>query len=167
MKFPYRRSITTLDETHIEVLLSKHFGKKEDGEYFIGFGIGPGWSDIIYDLHKKLLEENPEYVIYQVKEKFAGLRYYVGKMTEAGYEYIAEAETLSYQTCEECGRPGKVWSHKGWIRTLCWLDYRISEINKNLWLVERKGLTIFFKNYFYVHRLKRKWKLEGREKNGV
>lgn len=162
MKLPYRKPITSLSEEHIEVFLSSHFGKKEDGEYFLGFGVGPGWSDIIYDLHKKLLGENPNYVIYQVKEKFAGLRYYVGKMTKTGYGYITEAEALSYQTCEECGRPGKVWSNKGWIRTLCWLDYQISNINKNLWFIERKGLTLFFRSYFYVRRLR---KSANRKKN--
>lgn len=165
MKLPYRKPITSLSEEHIEVFLSSHFGKKEKGEPFIGFGIGPGWSDILYDLHKKLLEENPDYVIHQVKEKFGTLRYYVGKMTAQGHIYIAEAENLSAVTCEECGRPGKIWGSKGWIRTLCWIDYRISEINKSLWVLQRGGLKMFFRGYFYVRRLRRNMRNSESAKN--
>jgi hypothetical protein len=165
MRLSYRKPITYLSEEHIEVLLSNHFGKKEHGHSFIGFGIGPGWSEIVYDLHKKLERENPDYVIHQVKEKFGTLRYYVGKMTDQGHIYIAEAENLSAVTCEECGRPGKIWGSKGWIRTLCWIDYRISEINKSLWILQRRGLQMFFKNYFYVRRLRRNMKRKKSAEN--
>ena len=156
MRLPNRKKITSLTAESLEAYLSPLFGGRggNDG-HFIGFGIGDGWTNIVFDLHKKLMRENPDYYIAQVKEKFAGLRYYVGPMTDQGYEYIREAEELSLQTCEECGRPGKVWGGKGWIRTLCWIDYRISEINKNLWLLHRKGLSTFFKTYFYVRRLRR------------
>jgi hypothetical protein len=165
MRLPYRKPITSLSEENIKVFLSHRFGSNVKDEYFIGFGVGPGWSDIVYDLHKKLLQENPDYVIHQVKEKFAGLRYYVGQMTEQGYKYIQEAEELSFQTCEECGRPGKIWNSRGWIRTLCWIDYRVSEINKSLWLFERKGLSLFFKNYFYIRRLRRNMKRKESAEN--
>jgi len=158
MQLPYRKPITSLSEEHIEVLLSPHFGKKENDSYFIGFGVGPGWSDIIYDLHKKLLEENPDYVIHQVKEKFAGLRYYIGKMTEQGHEYIREAEELSLQTCEECGRPGKLRTKNYWLRTLCDYDSFVDRVNKHLWNIQKGGLTFFFRHYFAIRRFNRKRK---------
>jgi len=167
MKLPYRKPITSLNADHVEAYLSPMFGGNGNDGSFIGYGIGDGWADIVFDLHKKLVKENPDYYIAQVKEKFAGLRYYVGSMTDRGYAYIREAEELSYQTCEECGRPGKVWGRKGWIRTLCWIDYRVSEINKTLWIFERRGLTGFFKAYFYVRRLRRNMKRKESAKNAV
>jgi hypothetical protein len=41
---------------------------------------------------------------------------------------------------------------------LCWIDYNVSEINKSLWYVHRRGLTAFFKSYFYIRRLRRNMK---------
>lgn len=152
MRINYRKQITALSEKHIEVFLSSNFGKRENGEPFIGFGIGPGWNDIAWDLHKKLLKENPDYVIHQVKEKFGGLRYYVGKMTEQGHKYIAEAEELSLQTCEECGRPGALRRDMSWIRTLCNYDHKVAKINARLWVVQRTIYYFFFRKYFAINR---------------
>lgn len=158
MRLPYRKAITLLSEEQMEVFLSPHFGKKEDGSFFLGYGIGPGWSDIVYDLHKKLVEENPDYRIHQVKEKFASLRYYVGGMTPEGHEYISEAENASAVTCEECGRPGKLRTHNYWIRTLCEVCSTVDRINKHLWNIEKGGFTFFFKSYFAMRRLMKKRK---------
>jgi len=137
------------------ILLSRHLGVKGDLDSYVGLGVGPGWNDIVYDLHKKLEAEKPDYQILQIKEKFGGLRLYLSPMPNPAWIAVSEAEKLSYETCEECGRPGKIWSRKGWVRTLCWIDYKVSEINKSLWYVHRRGLTAFFKTYFYVRRLRR------------
>lgn len=167
MKLPYRRAITSLSEDHMVVLFSKRFGMKGDEHLAYGLGVGPGWNDILYDLNKKLEAEKPDYKILQIKEKFGGLRFYTDELPYSGWDAIKEAEELSFKTCEECGRPGKIWSGKGWLRTLCWLDYRISEINKTLWFLQRKGLSSFFKTYFYVRRLRREFKRKGSAKNGI
>jgi len=55
-----------------------------------------------------------------VKEKFAGLRFYVDGADEMVYRYIEHAERLSYHICEECGTMENVhtWTI-GWYRTLC------------------------------------------------
>jgi hypothetical protein len=107
-----------------------------------GFDCGDGWYNIIDKLcgniqshidwriksRKTLLETNPhnfpvppeipQVVAVQVKEKFGGLRFYYN----GGDEYIsgltAMAASMSYVTCEECGKPGKPNSD-GWIRTTC------------------------------------------------
>ncbi len=163
MKLPYRKSITSLDSEQLGFILSSRFGRDVSS---VGEFVGPGWNDIIYDLNKKLEAEKPDYQIFQIKEKFGGLRFYTDKMTYLGWDYVSEAEELSFKTCEECGRLGKIWSRKGWVRTLCWIDYRVSEINKSLWYVQRRGLTAFFKSYFYIRRLRRKVKREESAKNG-
>jgi hypothetical protein len=148
------------------VLLSEHFGAHRDPDYYFGLGVGPGWNDIIYDLNKKLEAEKPDYKILQIKEKFAGLRFYTDELPYPAWDAIKEAEKRSFGTCEECGRPGKIWSSKSWIRTLCYIDYWVSEINKSLWYVQRRGLSAFFKTYFYIRRLERDRKRKESAKNG-
>ena len=54
----------------------------------------------------------------QVKEKFGGLRFYIGSGSPEIYAMIRMAEQISYRICEDCGNPGKKRSG-GWIRTLC------------------------------------------------
>ncbi len=54
----------------------------------------------------------------QVKEKFGGLRFYMTFQNDEIRELISEAETLSYETCEECGNPGEERDVR-WVRTLC------------------------------------------------
>jgi len=56
----------------------------------------------------------------QVKEKFGGLRFYMTCANDEIFNLIEKAETLSYKTCEECGKPGEE-RNVGWIHTLC--DY--------------------------------------------
>lgn len=60
--------------------------------------------------------------ILQIKEKFGGLRFYVGEVPANLYfrvnNAISLAEAASFATCEECGEPGKRRGG-GWIRTLC------------------------------------------------
>jgi len=54
----------------------------------------------------------------QVKEKFGGLRFYMTSKNDEIHALVREAEQLSYEFCEECGKPGQT-DNKGWIRTLC------------------------------------------------
>lgn len=85
-----------------------------------------GWTALLYDLSKKItkeLEKMPEkgeekFWVAQVKSKFGGLRYYVYNSNEAIDKLITEAESLSYKTCEDCGKPGEEVG-RGWIYTLC------------------------------------------------
>lgn len=64
------------------------------------------------------IQEIPEVVATQVKEKYAGLRFYY----DGGDEYIQGlvdmAESMSLRTCEACGKPGKQRG-TGWIYTAC------------------------------------------------
>lgn len=54
----------------------------------------------------------------QVKEKYAGLRYYLTIGTQPMFDVISEYESKSYRTCENCGGPGKRYGG-GWLVTLC------------------------------------------------
>jgi len=60
----------------------------------------------------------------QVKEKFGGLRFYIGPViqdkADEVYDAISEAESESFKTCEYCGTKENVTTKgPGWIKTLC------------------------------------------------
>ncbi len=70
---------------------------------------------------KRLAMEEAEKTIpvaSQVKEKFGGLRFYVHGATEKHWNYITFAESMSYHTCEVCGKPGEYYTD-GWHTVLC------------------------------------------------
>src|SRR3989304_5951278 len=72
--------------------------------------VGPGWAGIVGDLWDYVKAQDPPIAVNQVKEKFGGLRFYSGGVSEdivdAVNVRIAEAEAQSYKTCETCGQPG-------------------------------------------------------------
>jgi hypothetical protein len=55
----------------------------------------------------------------QVKEKYGGLRFYMTCGNDEVYNLIKRAEELSYETCEQCGDPGREREGNYWINTLC------------------------------------------------
>jgi len=91
--------------------------------------IGKGWSTLIDTIYDNL---RPETYVMQVKEKFGGLRFYVGGATPEEFEVIDKAEADSYTICEECGKPGILREDLGWILTLCDEHYlETKEVQKN------------------------------------
>lgn len=112
-----------------------------------GFDCHDGWFGIIYTLSEtiqnlcdsvyynngKEISSGIQAVVFQCKEKFAGLRYYVDIIqtaekleNEAFTEQIKNeisgaitmAENLSFTICELCGCPGNPRKNS-WVRTLC------------------------------------------------
>lgn len=81
--------------------------------------VGPGWESIVRPLIDRAVAEGIE--ILQVKEKFGGLRFYVGSTNKDFDAAIDAAEAQSLKTCEFCGQPGttKTRAGRGWIKTLC------------------------------------------------
>lgn len=69
----------------------------------------PGWFPLIAELHDHLLDLDPNYVVLQVKERFAALRYRGGTSSndplvqERFSALIEVAERLSKTMCELCG----------------------------------------------------------------
>ena len=85
---------------------------------------------VLLELDAKLAAIDPGYAVYQAKEKFGGLRYYVGHsdafhdtekdgQSEAFHGLVREAEEASYKICEYCGAEGKSRNDRHWIKTLC------------------------------------------------
>lgn len=82
-----------------------------------------GWHSLVEQLVHDLFELGWDGQVLQVKEKFGGLRFYIGQASPAIYDRIEEATDESYVTCERTGKPGKVRNDLSWIRTLCEEEY--------------------------------------------
>lgn len=80
------------------------------------FSPPPGWYDLIWTLSEKL--EPLGVKVVQVKSKFGGLRFYIAGGNDESHRLIDEAERVSEETCEVCGKVGKT-SGRGWLRTRC------------------------------------------------
>ena len=83
-----------------------------------GWEIGKGWHPLVQDLIAELKTLGWDGHISQIKEKFGGLRFYIGSGNEKIFNTIDQAGAKSYTICEECGEPGQLRSG-GWMRTLC------------------------------------------------
>lgn len=60
--------------------------------------------------------------VLQVKEKFGGLRFYIGGGDKHINDLISKAEKESFEICEYCGSIDDVKQTRGgWIKTLCWV----------------------------------------------
>ena len=83
-----------------------------------GWEIEKGWHPLVKELIEELKKLGWDGHISQIKEKFGGLRFYIGCGNDAIFDAIDRAEHKSYTICEECGKPGVLRSG-GWLRTLC------------------------------------------------
>ena len=91
-----------------------------------GFECGDGWFELLDNLSNEITEyckkekiEFPE--VFQVKEKFGGLRFYLEAYEDDndGIEKLIDTyEILSENTCELCGKPG-ILSNEGWVSCRC------------------------------------------------
>lgn len=86
-----------------------------------------GWNNLLWELMEEIerIDKDKATVIFQIKEKFGGLRFYVGFRKEINdvdrriiNKCISRTENISFSICEVCGNCGKKRSG-GWIKTLC------------------------------------------------
>jgi len=105
----------------------------EDGmglsiEWF-GIECDDGWYDLIdtlCDTIDMLCQREKDKIpqVHQIKEKFAGLRFYLGgihtKYADRISGAVSMAEKMSYNICEKCGTTEDVTVDEGgWIKTKC------------------------------------------------
>lgn len=79
--------------------------------------VGPGWRHIVEPLINLAHVKNIQ--VTQVKEKFGTLRFYTDNTDDDFYRLVCNAEDLSAQTCEQCGKPGSLRTDSGWMKTRC------------------------------------------------
>ena len=89
---------------------------------------GPGWISLLLACDAELAAIDANYRLVQVKEKFAGLRYYFDSSIEDAQHVMRsiarQYEIQSNTVCEKCGEPGiHRNSRAGRMQTLCLSDY--------------------------------------------
>jgi len=111
--------------------------------------VDEGWYQIVIDCDTDLLKIDPDYQIYQIKEKFGRLRYYYKasqpfeektylKMTSVINKY----ESLSSCTCEATGLPGLLMkSPTGYYKTLNPQWTTTSEVYSKYTIVKHDSYT--------------------------
>jgi len=76
---------------------------------------GEGWWKLLSACDTQLEKIDPDYTIFQIKEKFGGLRYYYSPSNpdngRAMDGVIAEFERICWMTCEVTGRHGYLMSN--------------------------------------------------------
>lgn len=114
----------------VDILCKKIQGHIDSSQYARQYAIkwnsevnNPNFDwDANYPMFERKERPVPELVsqvtVYQIKEKFGGLRF----NCHGGDEYVQGAisviEALSVKVCEECGSPGEA-TRQGWIKVLC------------------------------------------------
>ena len=88
-----------------------------------GFECETGWYNLIEKLCEEIVlaDKNKKVRVVQIKEKYGSLRYYTNGCSDKIYDIIDKYERLSMETCEVCGKKGKLKVTKGfgWYKTLC------------------------------------------------
>ena len=102
-----------------------------DQDEIISLSTGSGWRQLVWDLcvtleelaRQQVAEGHHPMRVSQVKEKFGCLRFYLasgtGSLAEKAFELIEAAEERSGTICEQCGKPGKTQTLRGWDMTYC------------------------------------------------
>ena len=86
-----------------------------------GFSIGDGWFPIVEVALEKMVAAGWDHDLQQVKQKFCGLRIYIGDTNQRIDEIISWAEALCWRACEHCGKPHGIdfRGFGGWGEALC------------------------------------------------
>lgn len=81
-----------------------------------------GWDSLLTDLHNELVKIDPNYTLYQVKEKFGGLCFYYSpsdpSREPAMRDIVRKYEKKSYSVCEKTGTTGSLKVKNSWLKTL-------------------------------------------------
>ena len=85
-----------------------------------GLECDDGWFELIEGTLKAVaLCSEPDTAVVQIKEKFGGLRIYLESATERAWDICEQAERQSFEVCEGCGAPGRVFRRHGWMYNRC------------------------------------------------
>lgn len=89
-----------------------------DAEEVLNGCVGKGWVPILLKLIDDLYALGWSGRVWQIKEKFGGLRFYAPFDTDEQSALVNAAEEVCSKTCEVCGELGHL-RQGGWIQTLC------------------------------------------------
>ncbi len=83
------------------------------------FDIGNGWLGLIKILIQEIIELGWDKMLFQCKQKFGGLRFYISGAAEEVHNKISQYQKLSFEICQVCGNSGLIRGDSYWIKTLC------------------------------------------------
>jgi hypothetical protein len=102
------------DLSHVIERMYEAYGKK--------IRCDSGWFQLIFDLDAELNKIDPDYKIYQIKEKFGELRFYFDSEDKEKYykmtEIVERYEKTSTSVCEKTGKPGVLMRKNRLYKTL-------------------------------------------------
>jgi len=91
--------------------------KRFVGNFPATIDCGKGWWPLIRAIDDEINKLDPNYSVYQIKEKFGGLRFYYApsdpKNSSIITAIISKYESLSYKTCEVTGEEGFLMIRNG------------------------------------------------------
>lgn len=98
-----------MDEEHINLAITE---------------VPKGWRNLFKGMIEELKATGKDFYILQAKEKFGGLRVYLGAYEKFDgpdlfSEIISTYESMSFLVCQECGKTGSLREINGWYFTLC------------------------------------------------
>lgn len=94
-------------------------GRTETPEEAAKYSVPDGWYDLVVKMLYDLLAAGWDGQVFQIKEKFGGLRLYVNGSWSPELTVIYDkAESDSFKTCVKCGAPGEMF-YDGWISPYC------------------------------------------------
>ncbi|NCB25765.1 MAG: hypothetical protein EOM62_09880 [Bacteroidia bacterium] len=116
-----------LCEKFPELYNGQLLGMKQDLMCF-DFECDDGWFEILHRLSREIMEHcretgEPVPLAMQEKEKFGELRFYVGPTSVEIIHIIEHYTKESRSVCEMTGKPGKIRTINGWLKTLCEEEY--------------------------------------------
>jgi hypothetical protein len=85
-------------------------------------GVGPGWRRVVLELHRQLLELDPQCRLYEITQKDGLLRVRGGFARDPRANCrarIARAVARATHTCEVCGDISQLREERAIIRSLC------------------------------------------------
>ena len=101
-----------------------------------GCECGDGWYWVIRNLCAEITAAyaaeglEVEIAPTQIKEKYGGLRFYyssTGRCLPVVDDIICKYEDIAENTCEECGKPGKLRNHQSWDMVRCESCFQIKK----------------------------------------
>ena len=91
-------------------------------EYEVADEVGNGWRPLVLELHRDLLDIDPEYRLYDIRERLGGLaviaRYHQDARDGAA-RLLAVAKAQAVQTCVVCGEQGQLSAERPRLHVLC------------------------------------------------
>lgn len=78
-----------------------------------------GWYEITRECCDAIQRIDPAARVYQLKEKFGGIRMYMNAVSPQVHTMTDALEHKSFQVCHACGAPAKTRNKGGWLTTSC------------------------------------------------